>query len=137
MNGSDWPFGFWNFKFGPCAFRSICFHKHLSRSATNPFSIFQNPNSRSEPFILFSILISAWRPNFTFFEIFVLFIYHIFFLLITDVIFSVSTTYSFMKLSCYYKLNLVILCLHVSFLSHNMLLVFEKSLTILNLFFIK
>ena len=35
-----------------------------------------------------------------------------------------------MKLSCYYKLNLVILCLNVSFLSHNMLLVFEKSLTV-------
>src|ERR1017187_10247370 len=52
----------------------ICFHKHLGRSATNPFSIFQNPNSRSEPFILFSILISAWRPNFTFFGIFLLFI---------------------------------------------------------------
>ena len=35
-----------------------------------------------------------------------------------------------MKLSCYYKLNLVILCWNVSFLSHNMLLVFEKSLTL-------
>src|ERR1022692_4083761 len=52
----------------------ICFHKHLGRSATNLFLIFQNPNSRSEPFILFSILISAWRPNFTFFGFFLLFI---------------------------------------------------------------
>ena len=34
---------------------------------------FQSPNYRSEPFILFSILICAWRPNFTFFWIFLLF----------------------------------------------------------------
>ena len=39
-----------------------------------------------------------------------IFIYYIFFLLITNVIFSISTTYSFTKLSCDYKLNLVILC---------------------------
>ena len=31
---------------------------------------FQSPNNRSKPFILFSILICAWRPNFTFFGIF-------------------------------------------------------------------
>ena len=35
---------------------------------------FQNPKSRSEPFILFSILICAWRSNFIFFWIFLLFI---------------------------------------------------------------
>ena len=35
---------------------------------------FENPNDRSEPFILYSILICAWRPNFTFFGIFLLFI---------------------------------------------------------------
>ena len=34
----------------------------------------QSPNDRSKPFILFSILIYAWRPNFTFFEFFLLFI---------------------------------------------------------------
>ena len=96
MNGSDRPFGFWKVEYWSNAPKPlciamhhspshiilyyilrgwlICFHKHLGRSATNPFSIFQNPNSRSEPFILFSILISAWRPNFTFFGIFLLFI---------------------------------------------------------------
>ena len=52
----------------------ICFHKHLARSAASRNSTFQNPNSRSEPFILFSILICAWRPNFTFFWICLLFI---------------------------------------------------------------
>ena len=30
MNGSDRLFEFWNFKFGPCVFRLICFQKHIS-----------------------------------------------------------------------------------------------------------
>ena len=54
-----------------------------------------------------------------------LFICHILFLH-TVVIFSISMTCSFMKLSCYHKLKLMILCWNVSFLSNNMLLVFEK-----------
>ena len=39
----------------------------MARNTTGLNSTFQNPNGRSEPFILFSILICAWRPNFTFF----------------------------------------------------------------------
>ena len=31
---------------------------------------FENPNDRSEPFNVFSILKCAWRPNFIFFGIF-------------------------------------------------------------------
>ena len=40
------------------------------------FCFFQSPNSRSEPFNMISILKCAWRPNFTFFGIFLLFINH-------------------------------------------------------------
>ena len=50
------------------------FHKHMTTYAYNLFLRFQCPNDRSEPFILFSILICAWRPNFTIFGIFLLFI---------------------------------------------------------------
>ena len=31
-NGSDRLFEFWNFKFGPCVFRPICYRKHISLS---------------------------------------------------------------------------------------------------------
>ena len=52
----------------------MCIRMYMPRSAATPFADLQNPNGRSEPFILFRILISAWRPNFTFFGIFLLFI---------------------------------------------------------------
>jgi hypothetical protein len=52
----------------------LCLYKHISTYAYNSFLHFQCSNGRSEPFILFSILICAWRPNFTFFWIFLLFI---------------------------------------------------------------
>ena len=38
--------------------------------ATAQYSSFQNSNGQFEPFILFSILICVWRPNFTFSGIF-------------------------------------------------------------------
>ena len=52
----------------------LCLYKHIPTYAYNSFLRFQCSNGRSEPFILFSILICAWRPNFTFFWICLLFI---------------------------------------------------------------
>ena len=46
----------------------------LSSCATKLFSDFQSPNSRSKPLDVISILKCAWRPNFTFFGIFLLYI---------------------------------------------------------------
>ena len=51
-----------------------CFYGHKDLFVKWTYFYFQSSNSRSEPFILFSILICAWRPNFTFFWIFLLFI---------------------------------------------------------------
>jgi len=39
-----------------------------------PFSKFQTPNGRSKPFNMINILRVTWKPNFTFFWIFLLFI---------------------------------------------------------------
>ena len=54
--------------------RLPCFAKHRHPCALDNKSLIRNPNDRSKPFILFSISICAWRPNFTFFGIFLLFI---------------------------------------------------------------
>ena len=51
-----------------------CIAMHRPWCALDHKSPIQSPNDRSKPFILFSILICAWRPNFIFFEIFLLFI---------------------------------------------------------------
>src|ERR1017187_3273976 len=51
-----------------------CIAMHGGVCALDHKSSIQNSNDRSKPFILFSILICAWRPNFTFFGIFLLFI---------------------------------------------------------------
>ena len=44
-----------------------CIAMHGGVCALDHKSLIQNSNDRSKPFILFSILICAWRPNFTFF----------------------------------------------------------------------
>ena len=41
--------------------------------APHPYLRFQSPNTRFEPINMISILKCAWRPNFIFFENFVLF----------------------------------------------------------------
>ena len=41
---------------------------------STPYLHFQSSNGRSEPLKMFSMLKCAWRPNFTFFGIFLLFI---------------------------------------------------------------
>ena len=47
-----------------------CLHSIEPLRAMAQILSFQNSNGRSEPFILFSILICVWRPKFTFFGIF-------------------------------------------------------------------
>ena len=54
--------------------RLMCFRMYMGWNTHGPNLKFENSNGRSEPFILFSILICAWRPNFIFFWIFLLFI---------------------------------------------------------------
>ena len=45
-----------------------------NKVTTSIFFHFQSTNRRSKPLDIQSILKCAWRPNFTFFEIFLLFI---------------------------------------------------------------
>ena len=45
-----------------------------TRLYSTPYFHFESPNNRSEPLDVISILKCAWRLNFTFFEIFLLFI---------------------------------------------------------------
>ena len=47
---------------------------HQALRATDWFSCFQNSNCRFQVLNMFSILKCAWRPNFTFFGIFLLFL---------------------------------------------------------------
>ena len=51
-----------------------CIAMHGHPCALDYKSPIQSLNDRSKPFILFFILICAWRPNFIFFGIFLLFI---------------------------------------------------------------